>query len=197
MRTGTGEPVLLAEDEEHHQTLDLVHATDGRTLLALSWPQKDGELRHGILFRLTPERATAIADGLLAWARGERGAQTVRQNMALTADDLASIRELAEAASPGELSWGAMRAEHVAQLADKTAAIDGTDPTEMWTTWLGPADDALIVAVTGNGPTSKANARFFSRARMAVLALLDEIAERDRRIANLSGPSKDQQGGGQ
>ncbi len=45
----------------------------------------------------------------------------------------------------------------------------------LWYAWSGQKADSLAVAITGNGPTSKANAKFFSCAREMVLALAAEV----------------------
>ena len=53
------------------------------------------------------------------------------------------------------------------------AMTKGSGP--VWFAWTGTKDDALYTAVTGNGPCSEANARFYSFARDAVLALGREV----------------------
>jgi hypothetical protein len=49
----------------------------------------------------------------------------------------------------------------------------------VWQAYTGDVDDALVVAMTGNGPTSEANARFITLAFRAWPKLIQEI--RDQR----------------
>lgn len=95
----------------------------------------------------------------------------------ITFKQIAQIEEAARASTDGALQWGQITADKAAALPAKTAAEDGTSPDQVWCTWTGPTDDALILAVTGNGKTSERNAFFFACARSAVLALLE-----DRRV---------------
>lgn len=83
------------------------------------------------------------------------------------------VKEIAEASSAGPLNWGETSKESIEKLAPEEGA-------ELWTTWAGEPDDSLIVAVTGNGPTSRANARFFSVARSHVLELCEQLGRKER-----------------
>ena len=44
----------------------------------------------------------------------------------------------------------------------------------VWCAWTGPEEDERYAALTGNGPTSEANARFFACARDIVIALIED-----------------------
>lgn len=112
---------------------------------------------------------------------------------ALRRADIETMRHLAEAASPETLSFGQMRAEHALDLPAKTAALDGTSADQLWTTWFGPADDSSIVAITGNGKFSEANARFFATARLSVLLLIEEVDRLRAEIDRMSAPSVEEQ----
>jgi hypothetical protein len=57
----------------------------------------------------------------------------------------------------------------------QTHALAG-DSTELWAAYAKSDDGrAIVVAVTGNGPTSEANAEFLSSARKIVLGLVSEV----------------------
>lgn len=88
----------------------------------------------------------------------------------MTNDTIAEIEGLALASSPAT-DCGLVTKDDAAGLADKT---DQGQPM-LWCAWFGPKDGASITAITGNGPTSEANARFYSRARGAVLELVGEV----------------------
>ncbi len=72
-------------------------------------------------------------------------------------------------ASTDPSGWGEMDTAWVHGLAG--------DPGKLWTAFFDEdhPDGCLVVAVTGNGPTSKANAEFLASARKVVLGLLEEI----------------------
>lgn len=122
--------------------------------------------------RVSPKQAREVAAKLVAWAAVHEPNPPTR----LSAADLATMRELAEAASPGSMQFGQMPAEpNPLKLAEMTAAETGNDPERLWCTWFGPADGSTIVAITGNGRRSEANARFFATAQLSVTLLLDEV----------------------
>jgi hypothetical protein len=58
-----------------------------------------------------------------------------------------------------------------ADLAELRAKGEGP----LWYAWSGTKEDSLAVAITGNGPTSHANAKFFACAREVVIALGEEV----------------------
>jgi hypothetical protein len=71
-------------------------------------------------------------------------------------------------ASSDPMGWGPCSTLWLHELA-------GTS-TELWTTWQhSDAEGTLIVAITGNGPCSEANAAFFASARKIVLGLVNEV----------------------
>lgn len=86
-----------------------------------------------------------------------------------TPENVALAIEHARRSTP-DLKWGGV--EHkpgeVEELLSKGAG-------KVWLAWTGPKDAALYAAVTGNGPTSEANALFFAHARDVVIALGEEV----------------------
>lgn len=82
-------------------------------------------------------------------------------------ENIETARRLALASTP-DTRWGQMNAFDLTAL---------TDPDAMLWTVFTPVDDDEndVCAITGNGPTSEANAQFFVDARAIVLGLLDEI----------------------
>ena len=71
-------------------------------------------------------------------------------------------------------------AAHLAETARKSGdRRPGPHVTELWTVHAdGIGDEAgksIIIAHTGNGPTSRAHARFFAMAPWAISSLLDEV----------------------
>ena len=69
------------------------------------------------------------------------------------------------------------------------------DSEKLWSAFFDDnhPDGCLVVAVTGNGPTSEANAEFLASARKVVLGLLEEI-DRLETVARNSGPLSTQKG---
>lgn len=65
-------------------------------------------------------------------------------------------------------------------------AVAATERSMLWTAWSKDGEETLVVAVTGNGPTSRANAEFFASARKVVLGLISEV-DRLRTIARNAG----------
>lgn len=90
----------------------------------------------------------------------------------MTPAALAALKALAEGATEptGYAGWepAEVTGEELAELLAK-----GTG--KVWFVWSGTVEDSLYVAITGNGPTSEANARFHSVARASVLALVAEV----------------------
>jgi|ERR1019366_1572519 hypothetical protein len=75
--------------------------------------------------------------------------------------------ELAGAASDCE-GWGLCKTEWLHEIA-------GNSP-ELWTAWTkDEKGEPLVVAITGNGPMSKAGAEFFASARKIVFGMAAEI----------------------
>lgn len=94
-------------------------------------------------------------------------------------DTLGEILALATASTPCD-GYGPVEKETAHGLADKTS-----DRSQLWTSWAGPREDALITAITGNGPTSEANARFYSCARGAVISLVEEVRRLRERMSRM------------
>lgn len=91
------------------------------------------------------------------------------------------VRRIAEASSAGPLGHGQVSAEVAHGLAAKT----DTDATDLWTTYVKATDGELVTAITGNGPTSEANAMFYSVARAWVLELCDQVERLEAELAEL------------
>lgn len=80
-----------------------------------------------------------------------------------------TARRLALAASE-PTGWGPQKTAWLHTL--------GGDSEDLETCYIADAGGGnLVVAITGNGPTSKANAEFFVDARRIVLGLLAELDE--------------------
>ena len=106
-------------------------------------------------------------------------------------------REVALASSDN-LTTGIFRSDEVedqiAQFRESIALIEpksehmwvvaSTDPK---TPDAPITEKALYAAITGNGPTSEANARFFAGARVALLEAIDEIERLQYVIARRNG----------
>lgn len=90
--------------------------------------------------------------------------------------DLQELAQAALASTPGALRWGqdtyATEDDAVAAFRSCLAKAPALDLNSVF---LDRPEDLLIVAVTGNGPTSAANARFFCGARAAVLGLVGTV----------------------
>src|SRR5579859_881461 len=101
--------------------------------------------------------------------------------MTMTPEDLKRYREVAEASTPN-LQTGLFRSdEQDDQVAQFSESLRARSPGECWMV-VAPIGDgtpieesALFAAITGNGPTSANNARFFAGARAAALESIDEI----------------------
>jgi hypothetical protein len=66
--------------------------------------------------------------------------------------------------------WGFLTAENLRVLNASVKAGD-----KVFGALVGQGEDELCVALTGNGPTSEANAEFFGSARKIVLGLVSEV----------------------
>lgn len=84
-------------------------------------------------------------------------------------------RRMALASTPPE-KWCQCRSSDLADLSE---------PTDML--WTVMAADESVCAVTGNGPTSKANANLYFHARAIILGLLDEIDRLRTHLRNANG----------
>lgn len=72
-------------------------------------------------------------------------------------------------ASTDPTAYGEMDTVWIHELAGKSE--------KLWTAYFDDnhPDGTFVVAVTGNGPTSEANAEFLASARKVVLGLLEEV----------------------
>ena len=88
-------------------------------------------------------------------------------------DQLSAWMEVAGAASPAALQYGPSRGDGRAFILD---AYNKGPSGPVHAVWFGDPDDALIVAVTGNGPTSEANAKHIAwSSPRNVAALIAEV----------------------
>lgn len=60
---------------------------------------------------------------------------------------------------------------------------DGT--TTLWCAYVVRDGETLVTAITGDGPDSEANAKFFAGARGCVLALIEDLERADRIIRDM------------
>lgn len=105
--------------------------------------------------------------------------------MKLTEEAIAEILALAEASGRCD-GYGRVRKEDAAALADATSP----EPLLWYAYRVDGEDEYLACAVTGNGPTSEANARFYSAARGAVMSLVDEVRRLTDELEELREDSK-------
>lgn len=108
----------------------------------------------------------------------------------LTRDEVDELYEAARQATDGPLQWGIVDPaldpyEWFKNCMEKRA--DEGFPMNAVTTadQRHESGDYLIVAVTGNGPKSEANAQFFVMAREMVPRLIDERIQMRREIDRL------------
>ena len=95
--------------------------------------------------------------------------------------NLRRAKELATASSPAQ-AFGKYKASDIVEIHQKAE--------ELWGLWIGETGQTgtkenVIVAITGNGPTSEANAQFFVDARTMVLGLIDEVEHLRARCESL------------
>jgi len=102
-------------------------------------------------------------------------------------DRLGEIQIRAALATPAPLEVGIINREldPVAWFKEHLEGADSPD-TDVWVIWCplhpdskpdpdGKPEFAILAAITGNGPTSEANAEFFANARDDVPWLIDEL----------------------
>lgn len=98
-------------------------------------------------------------------------------------DGIEIARQLAEASTPST-SWGS---DEITPGDVEIAMTKGDGP--VWFAWSGTMEDARYTAITGNGPTSRANALFYGHARTMVLGLVGEVERLRALLPN--GPAKE------
>lgn len=94
-----------------------------------------------------------------------------RVKYSLEHDGLPIAKALAEASTP-DANYG----HGNITPGDVEMAMTKHGPGPVWFAWSGTKEDAVYTAITGNGPTSEANAVFFAHAREIVLELVAEVA---------------------
>lgn len=108
----------------------------------------------------------------------------------MTNEELAEIEARANAATPGP--WRAKWSEqtHEEIIAAMSGMIEKGGKEWHWVDCdaIHPGDTGnLVIAETGNGPTSEANARFIANARPDMLKLIEEIRLQRIKIKDLEG----------
>lgn len=91
---------------------------------------------------------------------------------------IATAHRLAYASTPSP-EWGPMKAADLHSLAEPDAML--------WTVFTPVEDGNDVCAITGNGPTSEANAQFFVDARAIVLGLVEEVDRLKTQLRNANG----------
>lgn len=103
-----------------------------------------------------------------------------RVSYSVARDGLDIAEKLARASSP-ETRYG----QNTITPGDVEIAMTKGQGELVWFTWTGTREDASFTAITGNGPTSEANALFYAHARDIVLELAAEV----RRLRSAPEPS--------
>jgi len=94
---------------------------------------------------------------------------------------LRELRRVAEAATPGPWRAGGRKFKTVAEIVAVLEDMVRSGGLELYFVVL-EEDRSTAVAVTGNGPTSDANARYIAAFDPpTVLAMLDALDEQERR----------------
>lgn len=112
----------------------------------------------------------------------------------MTQENTVEAIAMARASTPG-CRWGSVARTE----AEFQAALDAGIGDTVWCTWIPDpdpkSDETLFVGVTGNGPTSEANARFLAHARDIVIALGEEVLELRGKLAEIERTSPLPSGG--
>jgi len=108
----------------------------------------------------------------------------------LSEEQLREIEEQMNSGTPGPWILGHSNTQSLPAAIDwMTKIILHSSNPDLWCTGVYETDDPdaefLFTAVTGNGPTSCANADFIANARQDNLALLATIRELRARVAEL------------
>jgi hypothetical protein len=110
--------------------------------------------------------------------------------MPFSENDFDELEALARAASQEPWQWGHSATEtHEDAIKWATETIAASDATDLHMVYYGNPEiegDTRVVAYTGNGPTSEANARYLQAAQPAhVLAMLEMLRGARREHARL------------
>lgn len=98
----------------------------------------------------------------------------------MTNDDIKDIEALISGCYQGKLTIGLTnKGSHEANTQFIKECLEWETSTEVWSTLEdnGTPEGGKIIAFTGNGPTSKANAVLFMHARSIIKELLAEREE--------------------
>lgn len=112
---------------------------------------------------------------------GLRGVPTLPAAPSATDDELAAIEARAKAASQGTTGVGvAARDDDAAEwFAEKLSHGKG----DIFCVYLGDAAEGVVTAITGNGPTSEANAKFYKHAHADIPRLLERTKQAESALA--------------
>lgn len=102
--------------------------------------------------------------------------------------DIEDIKALLNASSFAmyDMQWGAYGATSLEELADRHKETLSHSPSLIvHSVFYGDPEEAITVALTGNGPTSEANAKFIVFAGKMIRELLDERELLLRRIKEM------------
>lgn len=102
-----------------------------------------------------------------------------------TNEQLEELAAIARAATPGEWNWGCTPTKTVnAAVRWSAKSIRASGAPGLWEVYAGVPDNPRITAMTGNGPTSEANAAFIVSAQPRhVLALIEDLQHARRELA--------------
>lgn len=95
--------------------------------------------------------------------------------MILTHDDLNQIERAAQAATIDTWQVGHTDTQNIDETVARLAeAVQNHDTPDLWVVFVGDPDDNPITvpAITGNGPTSQANAEYLEMAQPRNVLLL-------------------------
>lgn len=108
---------------------------------------------------------------------------TMDPTIQMTPGNERRILEIATAATRGDVRFGA---ETASVVAERVAEITRSEAADAWSVWVQRDDECLYTAITGNGPTSAANAELYAQARAFVLSYAEEV-DRLRTIMRNNG----------
>jgi hypothetical protein len=107
-------------------------------------------------------------------------------------EQLAHVLDIANKASQPDWRIGHTGTEtHEAALAWLTDCLMKSDMTDVWMAFYGDLDNAQVVAFTGNGPTSEANAEYLALCTPHNIKGLVEDLRQERHTNNALRESND------
>ena len=146
---------------------------------------RDARLQRDTLLMMADDLERAIVDRPAPTPTPAPGLDLDAVEAAISDDQLSAWLEVAGAASPAALQYGPSRGDGREFILD---AYNKGPAGSVHTVWYGDPDDALIVAVTGNGPTSEANAKHIAWSSPRNVAALIAEVRALRRHYDAAGP---------